>query len=47
MTFIILPMLTMLVGFLAGICVMDAFYDNKKLNRLEREMQKLKRRMEE
>lgn len=46
MIWIVLPMLTMLVGFLAGICVMDAFYDNKKLNRLEREMQRLKRRVE-
>ena len=47
MTFIILPMLTMLIGLLMGICIMDTFYDNKQINQLERRIKRLERKMSE
>lgn len=47
MTFVVMPMLTMLVGFLAGVCVMDSVGENKKINELERELKRIKRRLEE
>lgn len=47
MTFVVLPMLTMLVGLLMGICIMDTFYDNKQINQLERRIKRLERKMSE
>ena len=47
MTFIILPLLTMLIGLLMGVCIMDTFYDNKEINKLERRIKRLERRIEE
>lgn len=46
MMWVIFPMSTMLIGFLMGICVMDTFYDNKRINLLEREIKRLKRMVE-
>lgn len=46
MTFVILPMLTMLVGFLMGVVVMDSLDENKRYEELEREIKKIKRRLE-
>ena len=46
MTLIVLPMLTMLIGLLMGVCIMDTFYDNKQINKLEREVRRLKRKVE-
>lgn len=47
MTFVILPMLTMLIGLLMGVCIMDTFYDNKQINQLERRIKRLERRLKE
>ena len=47
MTFVILPMLTMLIGLLMGVGIMDTFYDNKEINKLERRIKRLERRIEE
>lgn len=47
MTFVVLPMLTMLIGLLMGICIMDTFYDNKQINQLERRIKRLERKMSE
>lgn len=47
MTFIILPMLTMLIGLLMGVCIMDTFYDNKQINQLERRIKRLERRVKD
>ena len=44
MIVVILPMLTMLIGFLMGVCIMDTFYDNKQINQLERRIKRLERR---
>lgn len=46
MMWVIFPMSTMLIGFLMGVCVMDTFYDNKRINLLEREIKRLKRKVE-
>lgn len=46
MIWIVLPMLTMLIGLLMGVCIMDTFYDNKQINKLEREIKRLKRMVE-
>ena len=46
MFMVILPMLTMLIGLLMGVCIMDTFYDNKQINKLEREIKRLKRMVE-
>lgn len=47
MTFVILPMLTMLVGFLMGVVVMDSLDENKRYKELEREIKRIKRRLDE
>ena len=47
MFMVILPMLTMLIGLLMGVCIMDAFYDNKQINQLERRIKRLERRAKE
>ena len=44
---IILPMLTMLIGLLMGVYIMDTFYDNKQINQLERRIKRLERRAKE
>ena len=44
MFMVILPMLTMLIGLLMGVCIMDTFYDNKQINQLERRIKRLERR---
>lgn len=45
MTIIILPICTMAIGFLLGIVTMDTFRDTKELDRLERKVKRLERRM--
>ena len=47
MFMVILPMLTMLIGLLMGVCIMDTFYDNKQINQLERRIMRLERRAKE
>lgn len=42
----VLPILTMVIGFLCGIVTMDAYSDDKRVTKLEREVQRLKKRME-
>ena len=44
MIVVILPMLTMLIGLLMGVCIMDTFYDNKQINQMERRIKRLERR---
>lgn len=46
MFFIVLPLLTMMIGFLLGVVTMDTFRDNKDIDRLERKLKRLERRME-
>ena len=46
MTLVILPMLTMAIGFLMGVVVMDSLDENKRYEELEREIKKIKRRLE-
>lgn len=41
---IILPLLTMFIGFLMGIVVCDCYIEDERLEELEREVNKLKRR---
>ena len=45
MIVVILPMLTMLIGLLMGVCIMDTFYDNKQINQMERRIKRLERRL--
>ena len=47
MFMVILPMLTMLIGLLMGVCIMDTFYDNKQINQLERRIKRLERRVKD
>lgn len=47
MIWIVLPMLTMLIGLLMGVCIMDTFYDNKQINQLERRIKRLERRVKD
>ena len=47
MIWIVLPMLTMLIGLLMGVCIMDTFDDNKQINQLERRIKRLERRAKE
>lgn len=47
MIVVILPMLTMLIGFLMGVVVMDSLDENKRYKELEREIKRIKRRIEE
>lgn len=47
MTLVILPMLTMLIGFLMGVVTTDTFCDNKRLDKIERQMKRIERRLEE
>lgn len=46
MTLVILPMLTMLIGFLMGVVTTDTFCDNKRLDKIERQIKRLERKME-
>lgn len=46
MTLVILPMLTMLIGFLMGVVTTDTFCDNKRLDKIERQMKRIERRLE-
>lgn len=43
---IIIPVATMAIGFLLGIICTDTFYDNKRINKLEREFGRMKKQME-
>ena len=47
MMWVILPMLTMAIGFLMGVVVMDSLDENKRYKELEREIKRKKRRIEE
>ena len=46
MSFIILPIATMLIGFLLGVITTDSIGENKRYEKLEREIRRLKRRMQ-
>ena len=46
MIVVILPMLTMLIGFLMGVVVMDSLDENERYEKLEREIKRIKRRIE-
>ena len=46
MIWIVLPMLTMLIGFLMGVVVMDSLDENERYKKLEREIKRIKRRIE-
>ena len=46
MSFIILPIATMLIGFLLGVLTTDPIGENKRINDLERKMKRLERRMD-
>jgi len=46
MIWIVLPMLTMLIGFLMGVVVMDSLDENKRYKELEIEIKRIKRRIE-
>lgn len=46
MTFIILPMATMAIGFLLGVITADSIGEDKRIKDIEREMKILKRRMD-
>lgn len=43
---ILLPIATMAIGFLLGIVTMDTFRDTKEIDRLERKVKRLERRLE-
>lgn len=45
MEYIILPITTMVIGFLIGIITADTVGDNKRIDDLERKMKKLERRV--
>ena len=47
MIWIVLPMLTMLIGLLMGVCIMDTFYDNKQINQMERRIKRLEKKVNE
>lgn len=44
MAFIILPIATMVIGFLLGIIATDCFVEDKKMNDLDRRVRMLERR---
>ena len=46
MTFIILPMATMAIGFLLGVITADSIGEDKRIKDLERKLKRLERRME-
>ena len=46
MSFIILPIATMLIGFLLGVITTDSIGENKRIHDLERKMKRLERRLE-
>lgn len=47
MSIVIIPMLTMAVGFLMGVVTMDTYCDNKRINDLERKIKYLERMVKE
>lgn len=44
---VIFPLVTMLVGFLMGVVVMDSLDENERYEKLEREIKRIKRRLDE
>lgn len=46
MMVVILPVLTMAIGFLMGLVVMDSIGDDKRISKIEREIKRLERKME-
>ena len=46
MTVVIIPMLTMAVGFLMGVVAMDAYKTSQWQDKMERKMKRLEKRME-
>lgn len=46
MTFIILPMATMMIGFLLGIITADTVGEDKRIEELERKYKRLERRID-
>lgn len=45
MGIILLPIATMVIGFLLGIVTMDTFRETREIDRLERKVKRLERRM--
>lgn len=45
MTIIMLPVATMVIGFLLGVVTTDTFSDNRRINDLERKLKRLERRV--
>lgn len=46
MTFIILPMATMAIGFLLGVITADSIGEDKRIKDLERKLKRLERRLQ-
>ena len=46
MEWILLPVATMIIGFLMGVVATDTFCDNRRINDLERKMKRLERKVE-
>ena len=44
---VLIPIMTMAIGFLTGVVTMDAYSDDRRVSKLEREVKRLKKRMEE
>ncbi len=44
---IIIPILMMLVGFLMGIVVCDSYISDDRIDKMERKLRRLERRMED
>ena len=46
MEWILLPVATMIIGFLMGVVATDTFCGNRRINDLERKMKRLERKVE-
>lgn len=42
---VIIPILTMVIGLIGGAAAMDMFKTNDRMDRIERKLQKIERRM--
>lgn len=42
----VIPMLTMVIGLIAGATAVDAFKTDRRIEKIEREMKRMKKRME-
>lgn len=46
MEFIILPMATMAIGFLLGVITADSIGEDKRIDKMERQIKRLERRLQ-